>query len=397
MFKGLNQESITGDNLKDRRGKTAHRIYSTDEVKAFIETYKPTVSHYRHYLTPEVTIRSIHADLKNEKGSKISYFHFYKIFKSMNISYAVLGHEECEICSAFKLHKTNCNCETVCKVKIFEYICHRRRYREARVEYGNDTAREDKLIMSADLQKVIMLPRMDQFKKAIFTRRLTVFNETFAGVSQGSPNVAVLWHEGTSGRNDADLASVFHRFFIEFRDDDEIVLWLDNCSRQNKNWTLFSMLVVLINSDEIQATKITLKYFQPGHTFMSADACHSKIENQMKKMKKVYDLNDFVTCVNKAKCKPILMENTEFRLWESGLSQHFLNKLPKRPYLNDMVCVIFKRGHECLFYKNDFTDEEPQLVFLKTTFPVQMERRNRKNHGEYPHKKRRYHKKISVL
>ena len=214
---------------------------------------------------------------------------------------------------------------------------------------------DGKLIMSADLQKVIMLPRIDEFKTAIFTRRPTVFNETFAGVSKGSPNFAALWHEGMSARNDEDLASAFHLFLMEVRDEEKIVLWLDNCSGQNKNLTLFSMFVVLVNTNEIQAKKITLKFFQPGHTFMSADACHSRIEREMKTLKKVYDFNDFVSCVQRANCTPIIMELRHFRNWESGVSQHLLNKLPKRPKLAPMVYVSFQRGSESLFYKNEFT------------------------------------------
>ena len=95
---------------------------------------------------------------------------------------------------------------------------HKRRYAEARDEYVKDAKKPETFVMtedgeatayySADLQKVILLPRMDQFKKAIFTKG-------FAGVATGYPNFAVLWHEGISGRNDEDLASVFHRFLLE--------------------------------------------------------------------------------------------------------------------------------------------------------------------------------------
>ncbi|GFO12729.1 Cai-1 autoinducer sensor kinase/phosphatase cqss [Plakobranchus ocellatus] len=111
-----------------------------------------------------------------------------------------------------------------------------------------------------------MLPRMDGVKAAIFIRRLAVFNETFAAVSRGRPNFTALRHECISGRKE-DITSTFHRFLMEKRDEIDIALCLDNCRRLNKNWILFSMRVVLVNSDEIQANKITMKFFQPGHTF----------------------------------------------------------------------------------------------------------------------------------
>ena len=64
---------------------------------------------------------------------------------------------------------------------------------------------ENRLIVSADFKKVVMLPHMEQFRTAIFTRRLSVFNETFAEVGKGKRNHAVVWHEATSGRRDEDI------------------------------------------------------------------------------------------------------------------------------------------------------------------------------------------------
>lgn len=398
MFKDTHPDDKPSScKLEDTRGKSSHPVHNKDEIKSHVESYKPTISHYRRahaplrrYLPPEITITQIHKDYVEKTGSSISYGHFQKVFNSMNISMAVLGHEECEVCAKYNLHKSaggTCDCENVCNFDIGNYLRHKRQAGEARNEYQRDTGKEV-LIVSADLQKVIMLPRIDQFKEAIFTRRLTVFNETFAAVSKGSPTFAVLWHEGVSARNDEDISSAFYQFLMETRDAEEIVFWLDNCGAQNKNWTFYSMLVTLVNSDEIQANKIVLKYFQPGHTFMSADSCHSRIEKEMKKMQKVYDFNDFVFCVRKAKCTPIVMEPRHFRKWQSGVSYHLLNKLPNRPKLASMVYVSFQRGSQHLFYKNEFSEKETEIEFLKKTFAIEIEEKARtKPRGIPPMKK----------
>ena len=73
------------------------------------------------------------------------------------------------------------------------------------------------------------------------------------------------------------------------------------------------MLVHIVNSQNIYADKITMKYFEPGHTFMSADSVHHAIEKAMTKMGKVYDFNDFVECVENAKCTPQTMTHKDFR------------------------------------------------------------------------------------
>ena len=226
-------QASPGSILHDKRGKASKILYDSDKIKEHIESYNPTVAHYRRkhaplrrYLSSEITIVKMHTEFKEKTGSEISYSHFQKVFKSMNISMTILGHEECEICTKYKLHKQSCDCQSVCELDIHEYILHKCRYTEAREIYQKDSNETDAFVMtegrmsaySADLQKVILLPRKDEFKKAIFTERLVVFNETFACVTKGSPNFAVLWYEGISARNDEDLASVFHRFLLEIRD-----------------------------------------------------------------------------------------------------------------------------------------------------------------------------------
>ena len=53
-------------------------------------------------------------------------------------------------------------------------------------------------VFSGDLQ-VIMLPVMPGLKKAIFCRRIVIFNESGGIKKCKSTGVLVLWHEGISG------------------------------------------------------------------------------------------------------------------------------------------------------------------------------------------------------
>lgn len=57
-----------------------------------------------------------------------------------------------------------------------------------------------------------------------------------------------------------------------------IVIFLDNCSFQNKNWSLFSFFLYFINSSDSTTDTVTIKYFEPGYTFMSADLILHQIE-----------------------------------------------------------------------------------------------------------------------
>lgn len=88
------------------------------------------------------------------------------------------------------------------------------------------------------MQKDIMLPRIDRFKVILFTKRLSVYNESFVPVGKGRnvKTFSALWHEGISSRRKEDLVDTYHALFIYHKDKKRIILFLDNCWAQNKNW-----------------------------------------------------------------------------------------------------------------------------------------------------------------
>ena len=71
-------------------------------------------------------------------------------------------------------------------------------------------------------------------KPAILTPKLIVLNKTFATlVKKGARSgiekpLAVLWHEGITGRDDEDVATTFWRYLREYRDRRLITLYADN-------------------------------------------------------------------------------------------------------------------------------------------------------------------------
>ena len=131
---------------------------------------------------------------------------------------------------------------------------------------------DDELIASVDMQKVIMLPWIPGLKVAVFCKGIVIFNETFAplgGSKKGGKATGVLWHEGVEGRSASDVASTYIRFIRSNHDVKHFIFWVDNCSGQNKNWYLFTALANEVNMKDASFQTITLKYFEPGHPFMS--------------------------------------------------------------------------------------------------------------------------------
>jgi hypothetical protein len=93
-----------------------------------------------------------------------------------------------------------------------------------------------------------------------------VFNETFASLTPNKPDYVILWHEAISGRLSGDVASAYVKC-LETCTSDKVVFWADNCSAQNKNWTLFNALACCVNA-EWGPAEVCIKFLERGHTFM---------------------------------------------------------------------------------------------------------------------------------
>ncbi|XP_038074870.1 uncharacterized protein LOC119742772 [Patiria miniata] len=80
-------------------------------------------------------------------------------------------------------------------------------------------------------------------KEHFFVSRLVVFNETFASVKEDGDFV-ILWHEAISGRLGVDVASTNIKC-VNLCETDIVIFWADNCTGQNKNWALYTVLYLL--------------------------------------------------------------------------------------------------------------------------------------------------------
>ena len=371
-----------------KRGKHAKRqVYDRDTIKKHILSYNPQISHYRRmhapnrlYLTSDITIRSMYENFI-EGNEWVSYSVYLKVVKEMKISFTKLGEEECETCTKFKMHEKLCTGNPLGCEDCVKFAQHKQKYQSARECYKTDKDMGKKAY-AVDLQKVLLLPRMPEFKTVMFTPRLVTFNETFAPLGEATkenPNITVLWHEATSGRNAADLASAFWNFFESVDCNEPLILWLDNCSAQNKNWTLFSMLVRA--AEHFKFPSITLKFFEPGHTFMAADSVHAGIEKQMKKQKDIYDFSQFVALVenaNKKGNRAIPMSYSDFRMFQDDSSSKKLRP-SGRPKIAEMYVIQFRKLSKLLFYGLDHeTQQLKHFDFLKKDFcfaaPVEREK-----------------------
>ena len=364
----------------DKRGRHAPPHKMSPEVRErivqHVESYRPCVSHYRRehapnrrYLPSEISIKSMYDDFKSTHSlDKCSYETYCKIVAELGISFTKLGEEQCDVCLLHDLHLP-CKDAQACEA-CAEWQQHIDNAKTARGLYQSDAAREQQdecAIISTDMQKVMLLPRMPGIKTCAFTQRVVVFHQTFAPLEKqkSQPVIAVVWHEGISGRNAEDVASAYIAAIDSYRDCRDIIIWADNCSGQNKNWSLYTCLTTRVNQTDT-LDSVTIRYLEKGHTFMAADSFHSRVEASLKHTPSLFDITDLCNVIEHAsknvRVKPMLF--SDFRKWENGLSSG--KSVANKPMLNTVREVRFERGSTHLLYKTDFNQTEYQSCnFLK--------------------------------
>ena len=187
---------VTPDQKGHHEPKHKRQASVSEAIENHIKSYGPSISHYRRkhapnrlYLSPEFTASSMFNDF-NERHPEheIHYSTYYRAVRAMKISFVKLGEEECEMCDEHEHHLIDVHIEEVKELKktrgtslpkhdncdkCNEYGKHVVLAIEAREHYNEDAQKTlctNEIIMSVDLQKVMMLPRLPGLKKAIFCK-----------------------------------------------------------------------------------------------------------------------------------------------------------------------------------------------------------------------------------
>lgn len=371
-------EGTTVSPTTDYRGRhTPSNKIDRDVIRKHINSYHPQVSHYtrehapnRRYLDCYLTLTDMWKDFK-EKHLKVSYELYRQVFEAEKITFGQPSQDACEVCLDYNRHVSEnkddmAHAEELCETCVTAKR-HIERARKAREEYQKPVE-DDVSTYAVDMQRVILLPKLST-KESFFVSRLVVFNETFANLTLGKPSYTVLWHEGVSGRLAGDVASSYIKCVI-LDSSPKILFWADNCTGQNKNWTLYTALALCVNS-EWGPDEITIKYLQKGHTFMKADTIHGNIGNKMKKCENIYNFNDFVDlCSRSSKnIKPVLMHFDDFYEFK-GEQRQRKSKNVNLPTISSISEVKFTKGTRSMLFKGDFGDDYTEVDFLRPKFDI---------------------------
>lgn len=162
---------VDGNRRLSQRGKHIRDTTKRDAVKAHINSFNPSVSHYRRehapnrlYLPSDLTEKAMCDHYhQTENAPKVSYQFYGRVMKQMNISIVKLGHEQCELCTTSIAHQTESEHSTTDSLDQPEscVICERYAEHTRIAEMARNAYRKDGngvksgcIVLAVDLQKV---------------------------------------------------------------------------------------------------------------------------------------------------------------------------------------------------------------------------------------------------
>lgn len=91
-----------------------------------------------------------------------------------------------------------------------------------------------------------------------------------------------LWHEGLIKRGASEISSCIFRYLEELdkRQVEEIFLFCDGCSGQNKNSGTAIMLLHFVNISKY-VSRVSLRFFEPYHGQNEGDSVHSAVNTAL--------------------------------------------------------------------------------------------------------------------
>ncbi|GLV40902.1 hypothetical protein CBL_08476 [Carabus blaptoides fortunei] len=148
---------------------------------------------------------------------------------------------------------------------------------EAAKKLAKDTASDEKLVVTMDLQSVLLAPKLEA-SAIYYKQKLQIHNFTVYALNDKKVDLYV-WHEanGNVTANEFTTCIVdYIKMSIENKQSyKHVVLISDGCGYQNRNKVLSSALLNVAVELQITIEQLVL---ERGHTMMEADAVHSSLD-----------------------------------------------------------------------------------------------------------------------
>ena len=205
-----------------------------------------------------------------------------------------------------------------------------------------------------DLQQALPTPKVST-GISFYKRKMWTYNFNIHDYKSGRAHM-FLWDEVTAKRGANEICSCIQKFINSFvpQDVTRLFIFSDNCSGQNKNFTLLIFYLSLIHSSRFK--EITQIYFVAGHTYMAADRDFALIEKNMRNHSYVFTPDEHKEIIKNTKKSSetpfhvVDMKQDDFKDFHS-LKQYVTRRNPSRFRFSDAcyfrVSHANKAGYLC--------------------------------------------------
>lgn len=273
-------------------------------------------SHYsrertkRKYLGNHLNISKMYLlyvdECEKEKIKPDKKWIYSKVFnEDFNLSFHLSDNDTSDVCDKLDSNiKDEKNYEKLNELKL-EKENHlkesSRRYELKREDKLKSRANEGLRVIMSDLQKCLPTPDLKN-SSSFYSRKLWTLNSTIYD-STVDRSWCMIWDEVTAGRGGNEIASCLFTWANEELRDPErstenLTVWTDNCSGQNRNINMVFMYLWLL--EKVSTLKeINHKFLLAGHTHMEVDGKHSVIERAKKKLetRTIFTTNDWANFI----------------------------------------------------------------------------------------------------
>lgn len=151
------------------------------------------------------------------------------------------------------------------------------------------------MILCMDLQQALPTPKVTA-GISFYKRKMWTFNFNIHDYKSGKGHLFI-WDEVTAKRGAIEICSCIKKFIETFvpPEVDKIYMFSDNCSGQNKNFTLLLFYLSVIHSRRLK--EINHIYFRAGHTYMAADRDFALIEKNMRRHNYIFTPDEHINII----------------------------------------------------------------------------------------------------
>lgn len=293
-----------------------------------------------------------------------------------NFAFKPPENDTCDICDKFKIQLQETDTQENRLILQRQYDQHledsSNRYKLKAQDKERSKANSFEKVIMIDLEKCLPTPDLSNsqsfYSLKLWTFNLVIYDSTL------QKSYCMMWDESVAGRGGNELASCLTKWsnICDISDTiTELCIWSDNCPSQNRNAQMVMCYFWLLKIKP-NINVINHKFLARGHTHLEADAVHSVIERERKKVPQFkvatpWDWQQLVRlCSTKKPFCVVGMETEDFLNFKNlcdGLTSPLVmrkkNESGEDFLISQVVHLQVRRESPgILFYKNNFNEED---------------------------------------